>query len=164
MPVVIQLVSFLSNYFQSTKINHPKKLSPHHFTSNLLAIKKITSKEYCFDVAETQCNETEETIENEICVIDYQSKERIEQAESVKVTFERVCESQMVTVCDPNYLHGHYFPGFEAHCRELEQKTCYNIPKVMFAFTIKVLIVIRSAYEPNDATKSDIFLVGSKVV
>ena len=81
-------------------------------------------------------------------MIDYQSKERIEQAESVKVTFERVCESQMVTVCDPNYLHGHYFPGFEAHCRELEQKTCYNIPKVMFEVT----------------TKSDIFLVGCKVV
>ena len=63
-------------------------------------------------------------------MIDYQSKERIEQAESVKVTFERVCESQMVTVCDPSYHHGHYFPGFEAHCRELEQRTCYNIPKV----------------------------------
>ena len=103
-----------------------------------ISIKKITSKEYCFDLAKTECTESEETIPSEICVFDYKPKDITAQAKTVKVHFKKICEKQMVTVCDTNYPHGFQFPSFEAHCRELEQETCYNVPKVSTYVSLNV--------------------------
>ena len=104
-----------------------------------ISVKKITTRDYCFDLAKTECVETEETIANEICVYEYMSKDEDATATTVKVNFEKDCNTQMVTVCDPSfdklytssYRNGyHAYNGYGAYCKEVQQTTCYNTPKV----------------------------------
>ena len=96
-----------------------------------ISIKKIVTRPYCFEFAKTECEESEETIDNEICVYEYQPEDRAATAKTVKVTFDKECKTQMVTVCDPAYASYHgYHHGYGAHCKEVKQTTCYNTPKV----------------------------------
>merc|ERR1712203_515683 len=50
-------------------------------------------------------------------------------AKTVEVTFEKQCETQMVTVCQPaQYGYGHGYG--HNYCKEVGQETCYNVPVV----------------------------------
>ena len=96
-----------------------------------ISIKKIITRPYCFNLAKTECEDSEETIENEICVYEYTPEDRAATATTVKVTFDKECQTQMVTVCDPAYASYHgYHHGYGGHCKEVKQTTCYNTPKV----------------------------------
>merc|ERR1739842_189849 len=59
-----------------------------------LAIKIVVEKEQCYDVTRTVCTE---------------SIEEITTAKTVEVSFEKQCDTQMVTVCQPaQYGYGHH--------------------------------------------------------
>merc|ERR1719384_749034 len=107
-----------------------------------LAIKIIVDKEQCYDVTRTVCTESIEEIDNEICTYSYQKKEEVTTAKTVEVSFEKQCDTQMVTVCQPaQYGYGHhhgkrsadtgygYAPAHN-YCKEVAQETCYNVPVV----------------------------------
>jgi hypothetical protein len=104
-------------------------------TQESITVKKITEKEYCFQVAKTVCTESEETIDNEICVYEYETKDQPATAKTVKVNFKKSCNTQMVTVCDPGG-YGGYHGGYHGHgygggyCKEVAQETCYNVPSL----------------------------------
>ena len=116
--------------------------TPSHQTmceENSITFKKIVLKDYCYDFAQTECTESEEIIQNDVCFYDYQPKESMARATNLEVVFEKSCDKQMVTVCDPNYYRHGYEPyhsgfgsAFEAHCKEIKQEVCFNIPKVSF--------------------------------
>ena len=96
-----------------------------------MTIKKITTKDYCFDLATTECTETEETIENEICVYEYMSKDEETTAKTVSVDFEKECNTQKVSVCEPHQYGGYHSNyGHGGYCKDVHQTTCYNTPKV----------------------------------
>merc|ERR1712106_930307 len=100
-----------------------------------LVIKKIVDKEQCYPVTRTVCTESIEEIDNEICTYSYQQKAKATTAKTVEVTFEKVCKTQMVTVCQPapapGYGHGGYGHGYgHNYCQEVAQETCYNVPVV----------------------------------
>merc|ERR1719206_455436 len=94
-----------------------------------LAIKVIVDKEQCYPVTRTVCTESIEEIDNEICTYSYQQKTEATTAKTVEVTFEKQCDTQLVTVCQPT-------PGYRYHsyghnyCNEVAQETCYNVPVV----------------------------------
>ena len=48
------------------------------------------------------------------------------EAVTVTVEYETECVTQIVTVCDPVY--GGYS---KVHCKDVEQETCYNSPKLL---------------------------------
>ena len=106
-----------------------------------LAIKIIVEKEQCYDVTRTVCTESIEEIDNEICTYSYQKKEEVTTAKTVEVSFEKQCDVQMVTVCQPaQYGYGHHgkrsadtgygYGGSHNYCKEVAQETCYNVPIV----------------------------------
>merc|ERR1739842_280283 len=86
------------------------------------------------------CTESIEEIDNEICTYSYQKKEEVTTAKTVEVSFEKQCDVQMVTVCQPaQYGYGHHHgkrsadTGYGAshnYCKEVAQETCYNVPIV----------------------------------
>ena len=61
----------------------------------------IEEKEVCFDVAKTECAETKETIDTEICTYVYDEMEVDQPATTIEVEFEKKCQTHMVTVCEP---------------------------------------------------------------
>ena len=61
----------------------------------------IEEKEVCFDVAKTECKETTESVDTEICTYTYQDMEVVQPAKTIEVKFEKKCQTQMVTVCEP---------------------------------------------------------------
>ena len=67
----------------------------------------IEEKEVCFDVAKTECAETKETIDTEICTYVYDEMEVDQPATTIEVEFEKKCQTHMVTVCEP---------GDKTHC------------------------------------------------
>jgi hypothetical protein len=77
-----------------------------------------------------------EVIPQEICVYKYQKKEEVTTAKTVSVSFERVTDVQMVTVCQPApYGYGHHHGKRSAgyghnYCKEVAQETAYNVPVV----------------------------------
>merc|ERR1712226_1427120 len=73
-----------------------------------LPIKKIIDVEQCYDVTRTVCSESIEVVENEICVYHYEQKSEETTAQTVEVTFERICDTQMVTVCQPTPGYGYH--------------------------------------------------------
>merc|ERR1739842_207307 len=105
-----------------------------------LAIKIVVEKEQCYDVTRTVCTESIEEIDNEICTYSYQKKEEVTTAKTVEVSFEKQCDTQMATVCQPaQYGYGHHHgkrsadTGYGAshnYCKEVAQETCYNVPVV----------------------------------
>jgi hypothetical protein len=94
-----------------------------------LPIKKIIDVEQCYDVTRTVCSESIEVVENEICVYHYEQKSEETTAQTVEVTFERICDTQMVTVCQPTPGYGYHSYGHN-YCKEVAQETCYNSPVV----------------------------------
>jgi len=96
-----------------------------------LAIKRVVDTEYCYTVTRTVCTESIEEIDNEVCTYSYQPKTETTTAKTVEVSFEKKCETQMVTVCQPQqygYGHGHGYG--ENYCKEVAQETCVNVPVV----------------------------------
>merc|ERR1712223_1819878 len=94
-----------------------------------LPIKKIIDVEQCYDVTRTVCSESIEVVENEICTYHYEQKSEDTTAQTVEVTFERICNTQMVTVCQPTPGYGSHSYGHN-YCKEVAQETCYNSPVV----------------------------------
>ena len=64
----------------------------------------IEEKEVCFDVAKTECKETTESVDTEICTYTYEDMEVVQPAKTIEVKFEKKCQTQMVTVCEPGKL------------------------------------------------------------
>eukprot|EP00091_Calanus_sinicus_P006130 TRINITY_DN16744_c0_g1_i1.p1 TRINITY_DN16744_c0_g1~~TRINITY_DN16744_c0_g1_i1.p1 ORF type:complete len:349 (-),score=122.47 TRINITY_DN16744_c0_g1_i1:96-1142(-) len=95
-----------------------------------LAVKTVTDKEQCMNIMRTVCSETTEEIENEVCVYTYQNKSEDTMATNYKVTFQKECKTQRVSVCQPSAGFGYERYG-QQYCKEVEQETCYNIPMVM---------------------------------
>merc|ERR1712062_610720 len=94
-----------------------------------LPIKKIVDRDMCYDVTRTVCSESIEVVENEICTYSYAQKTEDTTAQTVVVTFERICDTQMVTVCQPTPGYG-YHSYVHNYCKEVAQETCYNSPVV----------------------------------
>merc|ERR1711935_1314519 len=95
----------------------------------LVPVIKIIDREQCCPVTRTVCSESVEVIPNEICVYIYQQKVVDTTAKTVEVPFEKKCNTQMVTVCQPTPGYGYHSYGHN-YCKEVAQETCYNIPIV----------------------------------
>merc|ERR1719312_2324805 len=95
-----------------------------------LVVKRIVDSEQCQDITRTVCSQSEELIQNEICTYSYTAKTEDTTATTVKVSFEKNCMTQMVTVCQPKAGYGYHSYGHQ-YCKEVSQETCYNVPKVM---------------------------------
>merc|ERR1711874_378504 len=97
-----------------------------------LSRKSIKDVEQCYTVTRTVCTESIEEIDNEVCTYSYQPKDEETTAKTVEVTFNKECETQMVTVCQPaQYGYGHGHGGYgHNYCKEVAQETCYNVPVV----------------------------------
>jgi len=96
-----------------------------------LSRKNIKDVEQCYTVTRTVCTESIEEIDNEVCTYSYQPKSEETTAKTVEVSFNKECETQMVTVCQPaqyGYGHGHGYG--HNYCKEVAQETCYNVPVV----------------------------------
>ena len=64
----------------------------------------IEEKEVCFDVAKTECKETTESVDTEFCTYTYEDMEVVQPAKTIEVKFEKKCQTQMVTVCEPGKI------------------------------------------------------------
>merc|ERR1712071_209978 len=77
-----------------------------------------------------------EEIDNEICTYSYEPKTETTTAQNVEVSFEKECDTQMVTLCDTvkvGYGNGYgngYGKGYKHVCKQVEQETCRNVPVV----------------------------------
>merc|ERR1712045_813552 len=94
-----------------------------------LPIKKIIDVEMCYPVTATVCTESTQVIDNEICVYEYAQKTEETNAKTVEVSFNKECNVQMVTVCQPTPGYGYHSYGHN-YCKEVAQETCYNVPVV----------------------------------
>jgi len=92
-------------------------------------VKRIIDVEQCYPVTRTVCSESVEVIPNEICVYSYQQKVVDTTAKTVEVPYEKQCNTQMVTVCQPTPGYGYHSYGHN-YCKEVAQETCYNVPIV----------------------------------
>jgi len=91
---------------------------------------KIGSRQKCVDITRTVCSEGVEEGSIEVCMIKYETKPATADASVPDVSFERMCDKQMVTVCKPQ-THGYgYNKVTYQHCEEIAQETCYNKPVV----------------------------------
>jgi len=91
---------------------------------------KIGSRQKCVDITRTVCSEGVEEGMVEICQIKYETKPAKADATVPEVSFERMCDKQMVTVCKPQ-THGYgYNKATYQHCEEIAQETCFNKPIV----------------------------------
>merc|ERR1712079_936814 len=89
----------------------------------------IVDSELCYTVTATVCSESIQVVENEICTYSYQQKSEDTTAKTVAVTFEKICDVQMVTVCQSTPGYGYHSYGHN-YCKEVAQETCYNSPVV----------------------------------
>jgi len=121
-----------------------------------LPIKIIEEVPFTYTVVTTVCTETIETVPQEVCNTEYSDKEEETTGKTVEVSFEKVEDVQMVTVCQPvaaypaypapayggyghphfgkrsadgPVAHGHGY-GYGKHCKEVAQTTTYSVPKV----------------------------------
>merc|ERR1712121_418539 len=92
-----------------------------------LSRKSIKDVEQCYTVTRTVCTESIEQIANEVCTYSYQPKTEATTAKTVEVSFEKQCDTQMVTVCQPTPGYGYHSYGHN-YCKEVAQETCYNVP------------------------------------
>merc|ERR1711892_1623679 len=91
--------------------------------------KIIVAMEQCYPVTRTVCTESVSVIDNEICTYSYQQKTEGTTAKTVEVPYRKVCDTQMVTVCQPTPGYGYHSYGHN-YCKEVSQETCYNVPVV----------------------------------
>merc|ERR1712088_1057091 len=94
-----------------------------------LPIKEIIDVEQCYPVTRTVCSVSIDVTPNEICTYHYEQKTEETTAKTVEVTFEKQCDTQMVTVCQPTPGYGYHSYGHN-YCKEVAQETCYNTPVV----------------------------------
>merc|ERR1712115_536106 len=94
-----------------------------------LSRKSVKDVEQCYAVTRTVCSESIEEIDNEVCSYSYQPKNEETTGKTVEITFEKTCETMMVTVCEPGHGYGGYGYGHN-YCKEVAQETCYNNPVV----------------------------------
>merc|ERR1711971_1554723 len=76
-----------------------------------LPIKVIEDIPYTYTVTRTVCTESIEVVPQEVCTYYYEQESADTVAKTVEVTFEKVTNVQMVTVCAPGhqgYGHGGY--------------------------------------------------------
>merc|ERR1712076_310577 len=97
-----------------------------------LSRKSVKDVEQCYTVTRTVCTESIEEIDNEVCTYTYQPKNEDTTGKTVEVTFQKECETMMVTVCEPAPHHGYGGYGGYGHnyCKEVAQETCYNNPVI----------------------------------
>merc|ERR1711997_1131702 len=98
-----------------------------------LPIKIIVDVPYSYTVKKTVCVESIEVIDQEVCVYKYKQVSEDTVAKTVEVTFKKVVDVQMVTVCQPGHHgYGGYGHGGYGHnyCKEVAQTTSYNVPVV----------------------------------
>merc|ERR1719266_964385 len=93
-----------------------------------LPIKVIVDVPFSYTVKKTVCTESIEVIPQEVCVYSYKQVSEDTVAKTVEVTFEKVTDVQMVTVCQPGH-HGYGGYGHN-YCKEVAQETAYNVPVV----------------------------------
>ena len=77
----------------------------------------------------TVCSESVEVVDNEVCVYSYSQNTIPITAKTVTVPFAKECNTQMVTVCQPNHGYGYHRYGHN-YCEEVAQEICYNVPVV----------------------------------
>ena len=94
-----------------------------------LKVKVIIIKDQCHNITHTVCSAADEVIENKICVYSYERQLEEMVAKTVKVTYNKECSSQKVSVCQPVQSHSYQSYG-QQYCKEEDQETCYNIPTV----------------------------------
>merc|ERR1712128_166678 len=92
-----------------------------------LTRKNVIDGEYCYVVTRTVCTESIEEIDNEVCTYSYQPKTEATTAKTVEVSFEKQCDTQMVSICQPTPGYGYHSYGHN-YCKEVAQETCYNVP------------------------------------
>jgi len=98
-----------------------------------LPIKIIVDEPYTYTVKKTVCVETVEEVPQEVCTYSYKQVEEGTVAKTVEVSFEKIVDVQMVTVCQPGHHgYGGYGHGGYGHnyCKEVAQETAYNAPVV----------------------------------
>merc|ERR1711910_174097 len=98
-----------------------------------IAIKKIVDVPYTYTITRTVCTESIEVVPQEVCTYFYEQETADTVAKTVEVTFEKVTNVQMVTVCAPGhqgYGHGGYGGYGHNYCKEVAQETAYNVPVV----------------------------------
>lgn len=99
----------------------------------------LGEREQCVTITRTVCTVIKEKARVRVCLVEYKDKVQAVTATTVQVKFERACEKQMVTVCEPQPSYGPPQPAYGAgypdhsyhsvqHCKEVGQETCYNIP------------------------------------
>jgi len=93
-----------------------------------LPIKLIEDIDFTYTITRTVCTESINVIPQEVCVYKYNQKTEDTTAKTVEVTFEKVTDVQMVTVCQPG-PHGYGGYGHN-YCQEVAQETAYNVPVV----------------------------------
>merc|ERR1712201_11413 len=76
-----------------------------------LSRKNVIDAEQCYTVTRTVCSESIEEIDNEVCTYSYQPKTEATTAKTVGVSFEKQCDTQMVTVCQPTPGYGYHSYG-----------------------------------------------------
>merc|ERR1712110_239725 len=101
--------------------------APKH---NCSVVDVVESAEVCTPAFATECADVElpikKIIDIEICVYEYAQKTEETTAKTVEVTFNKVCNVQMVTVCQPTPGYGYHSYGHN-YCKEVAQETCYNV-------------------------------------
>ena len=61
----------------------------------------IEEEDACFDVAKTECTETTDPVDIEVCTYVYDEMEVEQPAKTIQVDFEKKCQTQLVTFCEP---------------------------------------------------------------
>ena len=105
------------------------------------SIKIVTSRSQCYTTTRTICTVSDEDIDNEVCQYKYQNRIEKTNGKTVEIEFEKECETQMVTVCEPAvygpksrppplYGYAHHGHVSEHYCKEVAQETCSHVPIV----------------------------------
>merc|ERR1712037_877743 len=98
-----------------------------------LPIKVIEDIDFEYTITRTVCTESIEVVPQEVCTYFYEQESADTVAKTVEVTFKKVTDVQMVTVCHPGhqgYGHGGYGGYGHNYCKEVAQETAYNVPVV----------------------------------
>ena len=94
----------------------------------VLPIKIIVDVDFTYTITRTVCTESIEVIPQEVCTYKYEQKTEDTTAKTVEVTYEKVNNVQMITVCQAGG-YGPYGPT-PHYCQEVAQETAYNVPVV----------------------------------
>ena len=88
---------------------------------------KLAEREECVDITRTVCTTEDTRQEVEICLVEYQPAVKQAEAITVEVKFSKVCDKQMVTVCQPQpaYSAGTYHTV--QHCKEVTRNHRQNL-------------------------------------